>query len=97
MAPGTSWPLIRARPWQARGDRLFRWPHPVDYEQGEIRPGVVPYACLMGLEGLGSKPARAAVAAAARIAGQGEEPASSVRPRLGSVAQAKRNDFGRLA
>ena len=89
IAPGTSWPPIRAS--TARGDGLLRLKHPVDYEQGEIRPGVVPYACLMGLEGLGSKPARAPVAA------QGEEPASSVRPRLGSVAQAKRNDFGRLA
>ena len=49
--------------------------------------------CVAGATAIGVGP----IAAAAPIAGQGEEPASSVRPRLGSVAQAKRNDFGRLA
>jgi ATP-dependent DNA ligase len=54
-----------ARLLARRGDGIFL----SDFEQGEIGPDLFRHACLLGLEGLVSKIARAAIAAADRRIG----------------------------
>ena len=51
--------------------------HLAPFEQGEIGPDLFRHACLMGLEGLVSKPRKPRIAVAGRPLDQGQEPAAS--------------------